>query len=136
GQRGLTLDNTVQGEFLFPIPWEGCAIMVAKPAMSVNGAIYPVIIGGSPTVTSNGSIQIQRVTAVSYRHQMASYSAQLIARVNVASDALSVSAFAMSQETRKGYSTPDGVTITESGPVSAADNGNGCAPGMANNPYL
>src|SRR5690606_20886268 len=121
---------TVQGHFLIPIPWEGACILVAKPSMSANGTLYPVIVGASPTVTSNGTIRIVRVTAGDYRYRLSPFGGAS-PEVAATDDSLQVVAFSASRETRKGYATSDGITVTESGPVAPAVNGNGVALGYA-----
>lgn len=126
GRRGMTLDNTVQGRFLPPITWEGFMLTVMKPVMSTNATIYPVIFGVATSVSSNGRIGITRASSTDYRHSFATVSATLnpISQFNTGDmGGIKIGAFAVSQETRKGYSTKDGITVTEYGPVASATSG-------------
>lgn len=131
GKRGIILDNTVQGGFIHALPWECAIITIMKPNMTVNGTIYPFIFGGAVSVASNGSIRLTRTP--SYLHRAATPSAVLLPSEDyAASDALKVTAFEFSQETRRSYSTRDGVTVTASAAVADNNHGNGIAIGSAN----
>jgi hypothetical protein len=122
--RGLTLDNTVQGKFLPACPWAGACLVVMDPDMSVNGSIYPAIFGFAASVASNGKVQLTRASASDYIHYLMSASAVLQPNNRYTTGDMAgvkVGAFAMSQETRKSYATKDGVTVTESAAVAAAN---------------
>jgi hypothetical protein len=131
GQEGLTLDNTVQGEFLPPIPWEGSVIAVMKPNMGTNGTIYPVVVGANATTTQNGTLRLVRVGATDYRPTFATASGSISLAPSFPTNGIEIAAFSVSQLTRKGYHTKDAVTVTASSAVGAAANGNGIAPGYA-----
>jgi hypothetical protein len=132
--RGMTLDNTCQGRFLPCNPWEGWVIAVMKPNMGSNGTIYPVILGQAVSIASNGSIRIVRGGATNYQHRLATPSAGVTNSCAYTDNGVKVCAFSLSQETRIGYSTPDGVTVTAGSAVADGGNGNALAWGWANGP--
>lgn len=122
--RGLTLDNTVQGRFLPACPWQGCCIVVMDPDMSANGSIYPVLFGVGASATANGKLRITRASSTDYRHHWNSPNDTLATQNQYTTGdmaGIKVGAFALSQETRKGYATKDGVTVVETGPIAAAN---------------
>jgi hypothetical protein len=129
GQRGLLLDNTCQGRFLPAIPWQGACITVMKPVTydATTKTLTPVVFGKASSLSSNAYIALAYASSV-YNHRLASTSAQILA-TNAYSGAgnsgVKVGAFAISQQTRKGYSTKDGVTVAETSAV--ADGGSGVA---------
>jgi len=128
-QRGMILDNTVQGGFLPAIAWEGTAVVVWKPTMPDNGTSYVFVFGSATSIASNGSIFVQRATASDYRHQIRTFGSSATAKVDKATDALVVACLGTSQTTRKAMATEDGVTITESAAVGDNNNGNSLALG-------
>ena len=131
GQKGVILDNTVQGNFVPALPWECAVITVMKPNMTTNTSIYPVILGGSASISSNGRIYITRTPSI--RHGITTPSSQSIGQEDYGSLAgssdMKVTAFEQSQETRRSYSTRDGVTVTASAALADAGNGLGLAWG-------
>lgn len=123
--RGLTLDNTVQGKFLPACPWQGACIMVAQP-VSYDGTtktLMPVIFGVASSVSSNAYLRVTHASGT-FIHGWTTTSS-LIAAGNAYTGAgnngVKVGAFAISQETRKGYYTKDGVTVSETAAVAAAN---------------
>ena len=128
-QKGIILDNTCQGKFILPIQWEGALITVMRPIMSSNATLYPVIQGQASTVTSNATVRMVRSTGSNYNHRIVTATVTLVCvatyTTGTPSDA-KVVAYSTSQQTRKGYVTDDGITVTESGPVSASDTGDLC----------
>ena len=122
GQRGLTLDNTVQGRLLPATPWEGALIVVMKPNMSANGTIYACINGVAVSAASNGQLRITRASATDYRHNITTTNSGInpINQYNTGDmGGIKVGAFSISQVTRKGYATKDGVTVSETAAAAA-----------------
>lgn len=132
-QEGMTLDNTVQGDFLPAIPWEGTMIVAHKPAIvgATTHSMRVVLFGSATTATSNGNFTVTH-NSTQRRSELTSAAGTNQSTVNKTSDAVQVVAFAKMQNTRKGYVTIDGVTVTETAAVSAANNGNGLAMGWHN----
>jgi hypothetical protein len=124
GQKGVILDNTVQGGFVPALPWDTACIMICRPDMSVNGTVFPVIAGRAVSVGSNGVLRLSRVSSTDYRPGFIGPSSTVPAvNTYAGAPALTVNAFELSQETRIGYSTKDGVTVTATAPVAASTNG-------------
>lgn len=123
--RGLTLDNTVQGKFLPAIPWDGACIVVMEP-VSYDGTtktLMPVILGVASSVSSNTYIGLSHASGT-FTHRLATNSSQINASnayTGAGNNGVKVGAFAVSQETRKGYYTKDGVTVSETAAVAAAN---------------
>lgn len=125
--RGLTLDNTVQGKFLPAIPWQGACIAVMQPVDydGTTKTLTPVIFGVTSSLSSNGYIGIQHASG-SFNHRLLSANGTAIASNNytgAGNNGVKVGAFAIMQDTRKGYYTKDGVTVSETAAVAAANAG-------------
>lgn len=133
GQRGMVLDNTVQGGFLCPTAWEGACIAVMKPNMTANATIYPVMFGAAASAASNGRINITRASGSDYRHGIAANSAATGATANLTTQAAQVTAMSFSQSTRKAYATKDGTTIVEGSAVADTGSGVFCFTGNTQN---
>lgn len=131
GRRGVTLDNTFHGRFQMPIPWMGSVVAVLKPELTVGTTInrYPLLFGDNlSTLSNNGQMQILHFSG--QRRVAWSTPGGVLAATQIRTDDnLVVVGFATDQETRKGYSTSNGITITETGPVAGTTNGNGVAVG-------
>ncbi|WP_425070634.1 hypothetical protein [Sagittula sp. S175] len=134
GQRGMTLDNTCQGQFRQPIAWEGTIIAIMKASMGTNGFLYPLIFGGSGPIVNNGRLQVQRINSASYRYQFSSASASQFGGVNTADSNVIAVALGLSQETREGYGTEDGTTITTTTAIADDNFGNKVSPAFYTGP--
>lgn len=128
GRRGVTLDNTFHGRFQMPIPWMGSVVAVLKPELTVGTTIsrYPLLFGDNLTLSSNGNMRLGHFSG-SRTVNWTTPGSVLNAVQSRNDDNLVVYGFATDQETRKGYSTNNGVAITETGPVAGTTNGNGPA---------
>lgn len=134
GQVGLKLNNSFHGFFRSAIPWMGMMLAVLKPTFLSGSTLtrYLHLYGDAITPSSNGNLKIIHSSGAR------------IVRLSTSGDVLQVSASrndnntvvvacAFDQQTRKGYVTTDGITVTEvAGPVSAL-NGNsiGLGAGLA-----
>lgn len=129
--RGLQLDNTCQGRFLPAIPWDGACIAVMQP-VSFDGTtktLIPVIFGVAASVSSNAYISVGHNSG-SFSHSLRSTSSTISASnaySGAGNSGIKVGAFAISQATRKGYYTKDGVTVSETAAVAANNAGVGMA---------
>jgi len=132
GKEGVVLNNTWHAKVHNPIPWMGTLVAVIKPNYVSGGTveINPLIFGDAVTVSSNGRLRVNHASTVR-GVRLATASGTLTATESASANDVMAVALATDQETRKGYSTQDGVTITETGPVSGTTNGNGVALGCA-----
>jgi hypothetical protein len=132
-RRGVTLDNTFHGRFNMPIPWMGSVVAVLKPEYVSGGTLsrYPLLFGDNlGTLSSNGQMRLGHFSGARSVN-WTTPSAVLNAAQSRNDNNLVVVGFATDQETRKGYATSNGITVTETGPVAGTTNGNGPAVGSA-----
>lgn len=133
-QRAVRLNNTWHGVFASPVAWQGSAIFVLKPNW-VSGATVgknPVLFGDSATVSSNGQLQVLYASG-QRRITWQTGSAQLASTLTRNDDNVVVVAFSISQETRLGYRSTDGVTVSTAAAAASTTNGN--APAMTSAMY-
>jgi hypothetical protein len=129
GQRAARLDNTWHGLFPSPVPWQGSAIFVLKPNY-VSGATvvkYPILFGDL-AAPSNGQLQVTYASG-QRRYVWQTGSAALVNQINRNDDNAVVVAYAISQETRLGYRSTDGGTVSTA--TASASSVNGNAPAMS-----
>lgn len=128
GSRCVRLDNTFHGLMPSPCPWMGTVVAVIKPVYISGGTLfrYPLMYGDAVSQASNGALRI--VHASGYR-QVIYYtaSAQLMPTQTRTDNNTVVVAFTHDQETRKGYSTSDGVTVSEVTATASTTLGNAVA---------
>jgi hypothetical protein len=133
-QRGARLNNTWHGLFASPVPWQGSAIFVLKPWMvgSATTTKHPILFGDAATASANGQLQVT-FTSSQRRMVWVTPSAQLSNTLTRNDDNAVVVAFSISQETRLGYRSSDGLTVsTVAAPASTV---NGLAPAMSSAVY-
>lgn len=131
GQRGMTLNNTVQGEFFPAIPWEGSVILAVRPHISGTGTqtTYPLLFGSASLAPSNGSFQCE-FSSGSMRYKWRTPGGGNLSQIDEGDETKLVClGYATDQNTRKGYRTVDGVTITETAAVASSVHGNALAIG-------
>lgn len=130
GQRCTRLDNTCHGVLPSPIPWEGSVVLVLKPWMvgTATTTRYPLLFGDATTAVSNGGVQVVYAGG-GRRVGLATPSAQLTHNLSRNDDNCVAVAFAISQETRLGYRSTDGVTVSAAVASASATTGNACALG-------
>lgn len=130
GNRCVKLNNTFHGIMPCPIPWMGSVVAVIKPMYVSGGTLlrYPMLMGDAVSASSNGQFQVLHFGG-SRRVALVSPSASLAATKERADNNLVVVAFAFDQSTRKGYSTSDGITVTET--TASASTTNGLAPAVS-----
>jgi len=127
GERGLTLDNTVQGSFLPSIPWHGSIILVAKASFPSTAATLNLLIfGASATVSGNGRLYVSRSSG-NRNIVCTTASAVNTQTLTESADQMRLACFSKSQETRIGYSSDDGITVNATAAVASALHGNGLA---------
>jgi len=129
-EEGLTLDNTCQGLFYPAIPWEGSMILIAKPTI-VGGTTHTILVilfGSATSATSNGGLWLGHASG--NRNFILTTGGSVNAgTLTKTTDQMRSCGFAKSQETRKGYFTHDGVTISETTAVADNNHGGGLALG-------
>lgn len=128
GNRGLRLNNTFNGKFRCPIPWMGSIIAVLKP-MYISGATisrYPLLFGDAVLQSSNGQFNVNHFSG-SRRVVLTTPNGQLGALQSRADNNIVVLAMGTDQLTRKAYSSVDGVTVTETGPIAPSTHGTSIA---------
>jgi len=130
GNTALLLDNTCHLEFLPSIPWEGSVLIAGKPTSNAGASKYLLLFGDRVQANTNGRMTLQRFQAG--RSIGISTSGTGITETKNGNDDALVAAFSLSQQTRKAYSTQDGVSVKEAVPVPAAANGNGLSLGTTN----
>lgn len=130
GKRCVRLDNTFHGLFPTPIPWMGSVVAVIKPEY-VSGATltrHPLLFGNSTSAAANGALQITHASG-QRRVVLSTPNSSLTCTQTRTDNNLVVVGFATDQETRKGYATNDGATITETTAPASTTNGNAVALG-------
>jgi hypothetical protein len=130
GRRGVTLDNTFHGRFQIPVPWMGSVVAILKPVLATGSTIsrYPILFDDAVTLSSNGQLSLSHFSgarSVNWRTP----SGVLQPTQSRNNDDLVVVGFATDQQTRKGYSTSNGVAITETAAASGTTSGNSVAVG-------
>jgi hypothetical protein len=128
GHRCVKMDNTWHGGFPMPCPWQGAIVLVAKPEY-VSGATltrYCFIFGDFTTASANGNLNAQHFSG-QRRFALATPSAVLNPILSRSNNDLVVVGFGHDQETRKLYSTIDGVSIAETSAASGTTSGNSVA---------
>lgn len=135
GREGLKLDNSCQWQFVDPIPWEGTMLAVVKGHVpTAFQTLWLWLFGDAVAPSSNGALTLQTDGSSVISTQMASPASVLAAgNLTLTQDAITVFAYAMDQETRKGYRTLDFATISESAAAGAAANGNALSLGSSGN---
>lgn len=130
GQRAVRLNNTWHGLFASPVPWQGSAIFVLKPWMTGGGTTvkYPILFGDEVMESSNGSLKIVFFSGAR-RFVWTTEAAQLENILYRTDDNVVVLAFAISQETRLGYRSSDGVTVDTIAATASTVNGNATSIG-------
>lgn len=128
-RKGLLLDKTCQGRFIPSIPWQGSIILAIRLELLTSGTQgrWPYLFGENATESSNGSIRATSTGAIR-NVTFATPAGAISLSKDIGDGNIAVLAFSSDQNTRKGYITADGVTVTES--AAAADNGTGNAPAM------
>ena len=130
-QRAVRMNNTWHGLFASPVPWQGSAIFVLKPNY-VSGATvvkYPILFGDL-AAASNGQLQVT-YSSSQRRAVWQTGSAQLSSTLTRNDDNAVVVAFSISQETRLGYRSTDGVTVSTAAAAASVLNGNAVQMGSA-----
>lgn len=127
GVRGWLMDNTCHARLLPAIVNGGMVITVMKPVDydATTKALFPAVFGFASSIASNGSIQLGHASGI-YNHRYTTASSVLnptCGYSGAGNNGLKVCAMAWSQETRKSYSSKDGITITESAAVADAGSG-------------
>lgn len=132
GQRAVRMNNTCHGVFASPVPWQGSAIFVLKPWMVGGTTVtkYPILFGDFGTASSNGSLQVTHASG-QRRAVWTTPSAQLSSNLFRTDDNAVVVAYSISQETRLGYRSSDGVTVSTVAAPASTLNGNAVAMGSA-----
>lgn len=121
--RGVVMDNTVQGKFLCPTPWEGSVIVIQKADMTTNTTINPVVFGAAASVSSNGRLTVVRANASSFSHRLLTASATSTGNISATNQNPKILGYSFSQNTRRAYATEDGTTVASGAAV--ADSGSG-----------
>jgi len=120
GHRCLKLDNTFHGGGIMPIPWHGSLVTVCKPMYSGAGttvSVYPLLFGDATLLSSNGAVLVQHFGGARRLYFTSpSFALNQVDAQN--NNGLRVTGFALDQETRRAYSTKDGVTISTSSPLA------------------
>lgn len=133
GQRAVRLDNSWHGLFASPVPWQGSVIFVLKPNYVSGSTVvkYPILFGDL-AASSNGQLQVTYASG-QRRYVWQTANAALVNQINRNDDNAVVVAFSISQETRLGYRSADGVTVSTA--TCAASTTNGNAPAMSSAQY-
>lgn len=121
GHRSLKLNNTFHGQAHMPIPWHGSVVIVCKPTYLSGGTVgnYPLLFGDALLASSNGALtlghfsDLRRLSVTS-----GGISAEITDAMN--NDNMRVVGFALDQETRRAYSSRDGITVSEGAEVTDA----------------
>lgn len=132
GQRAVRLNNTWHGLFASPVPWEGSAIFVLKPWMVGGTTVtrWPILFGDAVTASSNGALNLVHASGAR-RVGWVTGSSQLSNVLQRTDDNVVVVAFAISQQTRLGYRSSDGITVSTATAPASELNGNAVAMGSA-----
>lgn len=128
GFRVVNFDNTFYGNFEVPNSWHGSMVLVMRPEFSSSGTqtLYPILFGDNvSTPTQNGSIRFVHFSG-NITARYAGPSGTIQGSEAVAAGSAYVFGGAHDQQTRKAYSTLDGITINESSAVSGTTHGNSC----------
>lgn len=132
GQRCVRMNNQCHGLFPSPVPWQGSAIFVLKPWMVGGTTVtkWPILFGDQVTASSNGALQLVHASG-QRRVGWVTASSQLSNVLQRNDDNVVVVAYAISQETRLGYRSSDGITVNTSAATASSVNGNAAAMGSA-----
>jgi hypothetical protein len=128
-ERFLTLDNTFHGSCKMPIPWHGSIITVIKPVRVSGGTLSRIIciFGDAVNATSNGLLWVQYNSGNRTIYWWGPNGTLSTTKTRSDDNTVAFGA-AHDQETRKLYSTIDGVTVTETSAAAGTTDGN--APSM------
>lgn len=131
-REGLKFDNSYQLWLDNPIAWEGSMLVVSKVHVpTFNKRLCSWMFGDDGTFSNNPEVGYFYGTPPTLT--AAGQASTTSSTVNVTADAIIVAAFAWDQETRKIYSTLDGITVNESAAAAGAANGKAIAPGAWGN---
>jgi hypothetical protein len=120
-QRAIALDNTCHLEFLTAIPWEGASLLIYDvEVLNANFTAYALRTGAGST-TQFTYLRLQNISNT-LKHRWVTVGAPLIREVT-ASGAIALGC-ASSQASRTAFITTDGVTVSESSPVSGTNGSN------------
>lgn len=125
-RRGLLLNNNNQWQFPHQCPWMGSGLFVAELSFVTTSptlSFFPYIFGEAVTVTSNPVIRGQHASG--QLTVAVGTSGVLIQSSTWVNNTIGIFAWSRNQEDRISRITRDGVTVTASSPLAAANNGNG-----------
>jgi hypothetical protein len=130
GREGILLDNSCQFRIENPNPWEITVVAVMRSHLVTgNLTLRALLFGDNTTPTSNGMLNvISNLGATVFTTNCGTLSLAAPSLTH-SRDTLFINAFAMDQETRKAYSSSDGVTVNESAAAAAGVNGNAASLG-------
>jgi hypothetical protein len=135
-REGILLDNSCQWRIENPNPWEITVTAIMKAHVETGSVtLRPFLFGDATTASSNGQLLVSaNAGATAVTSTCAGPSGTCSPGNNSHSEeVIFATAFAFSQETRKGYRTTDAVTVTESAAAGAAVNGNAASLGWNGN---
>jgi hypothetical protein len=126
GARGVLIDNTWHGSFLPAACWQMSMILVARTQIVGTGSqvLNLILFGNAASVSSNSRLQMS-FSSGNRSWLFATDGSVNVSTITRTDDSRALLAFSKSQETRKGYHSQDGVSVTETAAVADNNSGNG-----------
>jgi len=121
-RRGLFIDGTMYADFFTPNAWNGTIILVVNYSYLAGGTVgdFLYISGDATLGSSNASVVMSHFSGNRIIRAVTAASQVVAPDYSIREDGTTVVyAFSFDQNTRRAYSTTDGITVSQSSEYTA-----------------